>query len=118
MFTCENLGNIFEENPSYLIRNLQLVLPLITNQWNRLAKNFLPKYIANVQLNDLSNEQVAEEFFGDIFYDTLAEVLYRNSVSFDIPTKLIPRENAGTSKKNKKSKRECLFFLLNRFSCI
>jgi len=112
LFTCENLGNIFEENPSYLIRNLQIVLPLITNQWNRLAKNFLPKYIENIQLNDLSNEQVAEEFFGDVFYDTLAEVLYRHSVNFDIPTKLVPRDNAGTS-KNKKWKRECFFYWID-----
>jgi hypothetical protein len=102
IFTCENFYSLFEENPSYLVQDLQIILPFISNQWIRLLNNYLQKQLQNVQINDLSNEINDEISFGELFYERLYEVLNKDSVNFDFYKKLIPRESSGTSKKRKK----------------
>jgi hypothetical protein len=99
IFTCENFHNLFEENPSYLVQDLQIILPFISNQWIRLVNNYLQKQLQNVQINDLSNEINEEILFGELFYERLYEVLNKDSVNFDFYNKLIPRDSSGTSKK-------------------
>ncbi len=98
MFTCENFSSLFEENPSYLVQDLQLMLPFVSNQWMQCANHSLQKHLENVRIDDLSNEGNQENAFGELFYDRLCEVLSHDSTSFDIYTKLIPRDNSGTSK--------------------
>ncbi len=99
IFTSENFSSLFEENPSYFVQDLQIILPFISNQWKQLANNYLQKQLKNIQINDLSNDINQENIFGELFYDRLYAVLNKDSVNFDIYTKLIPRDSSGTSKE-------------------
>lgn len=96
-FTCENLQSLFEENPSYLVQDLQIILPSMSDQWKRLGKNYLEKQLKHVQIEDLSNEIHEENFFGALFFERFYEIFNRDSVDFDIYAKLIPKDNSGTS---------------------
>jgi hypothetical protein len=98
VFTCDNFYSLFEDNPSSVIQDLQIILPFVSNQWIRLSNNYLQKHLHNVQMNDLSHERNKENAFGELFYERLYEVLNKDSINFDIYKKLIPRENSGTSK--------------------
>jgi len=98
IFTSENFSSLFEENPSYFVQDLQIILPFISNQWKQLANNYLQKQLKNIQINDSSNDINQENIFGELFYDRLYAVLNKDSVNFDIYTKLIPRDSSGTSK--------------------
>lgn len=98
IFTSENFQNLFEENPSYVIEDLEIILPFISNQWKRLGNNYLQKHLQNIQIIDLSNDINDEILFGDLFYDRLYEILNKNTNNFDIYNKLIPRDTSGTSK--------------------
>ncbi len=98
LFTSENFHSLFEENPSYLVQDLQIILPFISNQWKQLTNDYLQKQLKNIQINDLSNEINGENSFGELFYDRLYDVLNKDSINFDIYTKLISRDHSGTSK--------------------
>ncbi|CAF0751034.1 unnamed protein product [Rotaria sordida] len=96
IFTCDNFYSLFEENSSYVVQDLQIILPFISNQWIKLANNYLEKKLKKIQINTLSDEIDQENSFGQIFYERLIQILTKDSVNFDIYTKLIPRDNSGT----------------------
>ena len=98
-FTCDDLYSLFDENPSYLIQDLQIILPFVSNEWTKLSNNFLNKQVENIQINDLSGGSNQDGSFGQLFYERLVQCLNKESVNFDIYTKLIPRDSSGTSKK-------------------
>ncbi len=98
LFTSENFRSLFEENPSYFVQDLHIILPLISNQWKQLANDYLEKQLKNIQINDSSNEINETNAFGELFYERLYGVLNKASVNFDIYAKLIPRNSSGTSK--------------------
>ncbi|CAF0725790.1 unnamed protein product [Adineta steineri] len=93
LFTSENFHSLFEENTSYVIQDLEISLPYVSNQWMKLSTNYLQKQLENVQIYDLSNEINEENSFGQRFYERLLHVLNND---FDIYSKLIPRNNSGT----------------------
>ncbi|CAF4346061.1 unnamed protein product, partial [Adineta steineri] len=93
LFTTENFHSLFEENTSYVIQDLEISLPYVSNQWMKLSTNYLQKQLENVQIYDLSNEINEENSFGQRFYERLLHVLNND---FDIYSKLIPRNNSGT----------------------
>lgn len=99
MFTCENLQSLFEDNPSYLVQDLRILIPSMSEQWKRLGKNYLEKQLKHVQIDDLSNEIHEDDFFGSLFFEQFYEIFHQDSVNFDIYAKLIPRDNSGTSNR-------------------
>jgi len=115
IFTCDNFHSLFDENSSYLIQDLQIILPFVSNQWIRLSNNYLQKQLQNIQINDLSKKINEENSFGELFYDRLYEVLNKDSINFDIYTKLIPKDSSGTSKKRLRDNK--MNFKMNFFSC-
>jgi hypothetical protein len=98
ILTSEHLQNLFEDNSTYIIQDLQIILPFISHQWTRLLKQ---KYIKNIEIDDLSKEINENNSFGNKFYEQLVQILTKNSINFDIYTKLIPRDSSGTSKNKK-----------------
>jgi hypothetical protein len=64
----------------------------------RLSKQ---KHVKNIEIDDLSKEINEENSLGEQFYQRLVQVLNKNTINFDIYTKLIPRDSAGTSKNIK-----------------
>jgi hypothetical protein len=68
---------------------------MITHQWTRLLKQ---KHLKNIEIDDISKEVNEDNSFGNGFYQQLAENLNKQTVNFDIYTKLIPRDSSGTSK--------------------
>jgi len=101
ILTSEHLQNLFEDNSTYIIQDLQIILPFISHQWTRLLKQ---KYIKNIEINDLSKEINENNSFGNEFYERLVQILTKDSINFDIYTKLIPRDSSGTSKNIKKNR--------------
>lgn len=100
-YSSDDFYNLFEENPSYIIQDLQLVLPSVSNQWIKLASHYLEKKLRHVQINDISDELDNDNSFGQIFCEKLIQALTKESVNFDIYSKLIPRESGGTSMNEK-----------------
>ena len=95
ILTSEHIHNLFDDNSNYSIQQLQIILPMISHQWTRLLKQ---KHLKTVEIDDISKEVNEENSFGTGFYQQLAENLNKQTVNFDIYTKLIPRDNSGTSK--------------------
>ncbi|CAF1224769.1 unnamed protein product [Rotaria magnacalcarata] len=96
LFTCDNFYSVFEDQPSYVIQDLQLLLPFVSNQWTKLSSSYLAKKLDNIQINDLSDEIDQDNLFGRLFYERLIQLLTKDSINFDIYTKLIPRDSSGT----------------------
>ncbi|CAF2710465.1 unnamed protein product [Rotaria sp. Silwood2] len=96
IFTCDTVYSLFEENSSYLVQDLQMILPFVSNQWTKLSNNYLEKKLKNIQINDLSGKIDEENSFGQVFYEKFSQILTKDSVNFDIYTKLLPRDNSGT----------------------
>ncbi|CAF3956830.1 unnamed protein product [Rotaria sordida] len=93
VLTSDHFSNLFEDNSTYIIEDLQIILPFISHQWIRLLKQ---KYLKNIQIDDLSKEINEENSFGNIFYERLIQILNKNTINFDIYNKLIPRDSSGT----------------------
>ncbi|CAF3340728.1 unnamed protein product [Rotaria sp. Silwood1] len=96
LFTCDHFYSLFEDNSSYLVQDLQIILPFVSNQWIKLSNNYLEKKLKYVQIDDLSGNINQENSFGQVFYERLIQTLTKDSTNFDIYTKLIPRDNSGT----------------------
>ncbi|CAM4891389.1 unnamed protein product [Rotaria socialis] len=96
LFTCDNFYSVFEDQSSYAIQDLQLLLPFVSNQWAKLSSSYLAKKLLNIQINDLSDEIDQDNSFGHLFYERLVQLLTKDSINFDIYMKLIPRDNSGT----------------------
>ncbi|CAM4758348.1 unnamed protein product [Rotaria magnacalcarata] len=92
-FTSDHLNNLFEDDGKYLTEDLQIILPFISHQWTKLLKQ---KCIKSIHIDDLSKEINNENSFGNEFYQRLNQVLYKDSIDFDIYNKLIPRDSSGT----------------------
>lgn len=97
LFTCDNLFNLFDEYSSFLVQDLQLILPYISNQWQKLATQYSSHHLKNIEINDLSDNIKSNHVFGKLFYDRFVHFLNRNSNNFDIYSKLTPRDSSGTS---------------------
>lgn len=97
LFTCENFYSLFEENPSYFVEDLRIILPFVSNAWLKLFNNCLKNQLQNVDISDLSDEINENNIFGELFYEKLIQILTNDSINFDINSKLVPRNNAGTS---------------------
>ncbi|CAF3328543.1 unnamed protein product [Rotaria sp. Silwood2] len=93
VLTSDHFYNLFEDNSTYVIEDLQIILPFISHQWTRLLKQ---KYLKNIQLDDLSKEINEENSFGNKFYERLSQILNKDIINFDIYNKLIPRDSSGT----------------------
>ncbi|CAF3466823.1 unnamed protein product [Rotaria socialis] len=92
-FTSDHLNNLFEDGGKYLTEDLQIILPFISHQWTKLLKQ---KCVKNIHIDDLSKEINNENSFGNEFYQRLNQVLYKDSIDFDIYHKLISRDSSGT----------------------
>ncbi|CAM4785388.1 unnamed protein product [Rotaria magnacalcarata] len=92
-FTSDHLNNLFEDGGKYLTEDLQIILPFISHQWTKLLKQ---KCIKSIHIDDLSKVINNENSFGNEFYQRLNQVLYKDSIDFDIYNKLIPRDSSGT----------------------
>ena len=100
IFTCDKFYNLFEEeNCSYVIQDLEIILPFVSNQWIKLLTNYLKNKLENIQIHDISSEINLDNSFGKLFYERLIQILTKNSINFNIDTKLISRDRSGTSKK-------------------
>jgi hypothetical protein len=97
-FTSENFHSLFEENPTFLLQDLQIVLPLVSKQWSKIVNNYLQKQLEHVEINDLSHSINQENVFGERFYERLIQSLRNDAVNFDVYSKLTPRDSSGTSK--------------------
>ena len=95
----EHIHALFEENSTFVVEQLQIILPFISHQWTRLLKQ---KCLRHVQIDDVSKECNENSEFGENFAQKLMEILNADNVSFDIYNKLVPRESAGTSKDDEK----------------
>src|SRR5689334_11217811 len=95
ILTSDHIHNLFEDNSTFIIQDLQIILPFISQQWTRLLKQ---KHLKNIEIDDLSKEINEENSFGNQFYEQLVEILNKDTINFDIYTKLIPRDSSGTSK--------------------
>ena len=98
LFTAENFSSLFREDREYVLENLQIVLPFVSNQWMKLANNYLQKYVEHIEIHDLTNEVVANSSFGHRLYERLVQVIRNDSSHFDIYSKLVSGNNSGTSK--------------------
>lgn len=87
------MHNLIEDQKA--VEHLQIILPFISAQWTRLAKQ------KTIEIEDLSKEIHAENSFANQFYENLVRQLSKNTANFDIYSKLNPRNNAGTSKNLK-----------------
>jgi len=101
ILTSEHIHNLFEDNSNYTIQQLQIILPFISHQWTRLLKQ---KHLKHIEIDDLSKEINEENSFGNGFYQQLVKILNKETVNFDIYTKLIPRDSSGTSKNKQEIK--------------
>ena len=81
-----------------------MVLPFVSDQWSKVLRSRLEKYLHRVQINDTSAEVDRENHFGEIFYKRLSRRLNDEAVNFDISMKLIPKETSGTSKQGKRER--------------
>jgi hypothetical protein len=93
--TSDHLHSLFDDSSTYIVQDLQIILPYISPQWTRLLKQ---RCLKNIQIDDLSKEINEDSTFGDRFYERFVQILNKDTVNFDIYTKLIPRESSGTSK--------------------
>ncbi|CAF0750388.1 unnamed protein product [Adineta ricciae] len=96
LFTAENFSSLFQEDRDYVLENLQIVLPFVSNQWMKLANNYLKKHVEHVEIHDLTNEVVANNSFGHRLYERLVQVIRNDSNHFDIYSKLVSGNNSGT----------------------
>ena len=94
----DHIHSLFVENSSFAVQDLHLILPLLSHLWTRLSTNYLQKRLKHVQLDDCSAEVNEENTFGKKFYEGLIDILSKETVNFDIYTKLVPRDSSGTSK--------------------
>lgn len=94
IFISEHISDLFEENSTFIIEQLQILLPFISHQWTRLLKQ---KFLKHIEIDDISKENNANSDFGQIFTQKLMQILNSSSVSFDVYNKLIPRDSSGTS---------------------
>ncbi|CAF3782004.1 unnamed protein product [Rotaria sp. Silwood1] len=93
VLTSDHFYNLFEDNSTYVIEDLQIILPFISHQWTRLLKQ---KYLKNIQIDDLTKEINEKNSFGNQFYERLIQILNKHTINFDIYNKLIPRDSSGT----------------------
>ncbi|CAF1454047.1 unnamed protein product [Adineta steineri] len=93
LLTSDHLHNLLEDNSTYAIQDLQIILPYVSTQWTRLLKQ---KQLKNIQIDDVSNESQEKDLFGKQFYERLIQILTKDTINFDIYTKLIPRDSSGT----------------------
>ena len=95
IFTSEHIHNLFEENSTFVIEQLQILLPFVSHQWTRLLKQ---KCLKHVEIDDVSKEGNGNSEFGENFSAKLMQILNSENVSFDFYNKLVPRDSSGTSK--------------------
>ena len=112
VFTSDHLQNLFEENSTFAIQDLQIFLPYVSSPWMRLLKQ---KHVKNVQIDDLSRDNNEEKIFGERFYERLVQVLTKDTINFDIYSKLRPRDSSGTSECFKKYKTDIYLSVLVAF---
>ncbi|UJR13645.1 hypothetical protein I4U23_000657 [Adineta vaga] len=93
IFTSDHLHSLFEDNSTFVIQDLQIILPYGSPQWIRLLKQ---KQIKHIHIDDLSKEINEENTFGEGFYERFIEILTKDTINFDIYSKLIPRTSSGT----------------------
>jgi hypothetical protein len=98
VFSSEHLSGLFNNNVSYRIQDLHVTLPYVSDQWSKVLRSRLEKYLHRVQINDASVQVDGENHFGEIFYKRLSRRLNDEAVNFDISMKLIPKDTSGTSK--------------------
>ena len=98
MLTCEHISRLFEEQNSFVVRELRLTLPFVSSQWKSFARDHLSKHLQKVQISDLLMEAYTPGTFGEIFYDNLSQGLNKDTVDFDIYSKLLAKDTSGTSR--------------------
>ena len=99
--TCAHFYGLFNNNVSYRMRDLHVILPFVSDQWGKVLRSQLEKYLPRVQIIDASLDVQRENRFGTIFYERLNRCLNDEAVNFDISAKLIPKDTSGTSKEMK-----------------
>ena len=103
MLTCSHVCRLFEEQNSFAVRELHLTLPFVSSQWKSVARDQLSKHLQKVQISDLLMEAYTPGTFGEIFYDKLSQALNKDTVDFDIYSKLVAKDTSGTSKLRQRS---------------
>jgi hypothetical protein len=97
VLSSDHFHRLFDENSFSIIRDLRVTLPFISQHWTRLSSNYLSKHLQHVRFDDLSADDNNEHRFGQGFYERIAGLLTNAPVNFDIASRLIPRDSAGSS---------------------
>lgn len=97
--TSEHFHRLIEETSPIATEDLQMSFPYVSPSWTRFSSNYLSKRFKHVRLDDLSSDPPNENPFGEIFLQRFKENLVKETIQFDLEQKLIPRENAGASKR-------------------
>ena len=98
MLTCEHVSRLFEEQNSFVVRELHMTFPFVSSQWKSFARDHLSKHLQKVHMSDLLMEAYTPGTFGEIFYENLSQVLDKDMVDFDIYSKLLAKDTSGTSR--------------------